>query len=285
MKDKLFPYIFTLVVGGIGSFATFIIWNVHHKTEMVQLTLIVSGMFFFLGLVIGLLRVHKVWLGWLVLHAATLFSLGPSIVQFLFSASNDGELASNPEARQLTIFMVMLIFVPMVFSLSGVYLGKRFLTKELQSGEALDWQVKARKGLIWFVGLLLPVFVGIMGMFGVMIVGFAAFTLKIEMPPMVFAIVTPMIFAVLVALLTFFRGKWLLNGLLVCIAPLVFSCLPQLRKYPGEIIWWDFSNESFKAIVAFIAILSTVLLSAYMVSRWKTKRAKIVAEAQGNLLA
>ncbi len=279
MNKKILPYIFTLVAGAIGSFAAFVIWNSHHKTEMVQVILIVSGMFFFLGLVTGMFRVHKVWLGWLVLHAATVFSLGPGIVQFLFSASNHGELASNPEVRQLTIFMVALTFVPMVFSLPGVYLGKRYLTKGQQPGEALDWQVKVRKGLIWFVGLLLPVFLGLIGMFGVMIVGFAAFTLKIEMPPMVLAIVYPVIFTVLVALLTFFRGKWLVNGLLICLAPLVFWCLPQLRKHPGEIIWWDFSNESFKTIVVNIAILSTVLLSAYLMSRWKVKRAKVFVEA------
>jgi len=284
MKNKILPYILTLIVGGIGSFAAFIIWNSHHKTEMVQVVLIVSAMFFFLGLVTGLLRVHKVWLGWLALHAAALLLLGPAIIQFLSSASNQGELASNPEVRQLTNFLVALIFVPMVLSLPGVYFGKRYLAKEQPSGEAVDWQVKIRKGLIGLMGLALPVFVGIMGMFGVMIVSFMTFQLKIEHPA--FQILAyPLIFSVLAALLTFFRERWLLNGLLICIAPLALWCLPQLMKHPGEIIWWDFSNESFKMIVANIAILAAVLLSAYLVSRWKAKKEKDVAETRGNSLA
>jgi hypothetical protein len=284
MKNNILPYIFTLIVGGIGSFATFIIWNSHPKTEMVQVILITSGMFFFLGLVTGMLKVHKVWLGWLALHAAAVLSLGPGIVQFLFSASNHGDLASNPEVRQLTNFVAALIFVPMVFSLPGVYLGKRYLTKEQSSGEALDWQVKVRKGLIGLAGLALPVLVGVMGMFGVMIVGFMAFTLKIEHPAFQ-VIAFPLIFSVLTALLTYFRGKWFVNGLLIGIVPLVLWLLPQLGKHPGEITWWDFSNESFKAMVINVAILAAGLLSAYLVSRWKAKRARVVAGTQQNLLA
>jgi hypothetical protein len=271
MKNKILPYVITLIVGGIGSFAAFIIWNSHDKTKMVQVILIVSGMFFFLGLVTGMLKVHKVWLGWLALHAAAVLLMGPMIIQFLTSAINHGELASNPEVRQLTNFLVALIFVPMVFSLPGVYLGKRYL----------GWQAKVRKGLIGLAGLALPVLVGVMGMFGVMMVSFMAYGLKIEHPALQ-VIAFPLIFSVLAALLTYFRGKWLVNGLLICIAPLVLWLLPQLRKHPGEIIWWDFSNESFKAIVVNVAVLVTVLLSAYLVSRWKAKRASVVTEAQGN---
>lgn len=281
MKNKILPYVFTLIAGSIGCFATFIIWNSHHKSDMVQVVAIVVGMFFFLGLMTGMFRVHKVWLAWLVLHIATLFSLGSGIVQFLFSAMNQGELASNPEVRQMTIFIAALTFLPMVFSLPGVYLGKRYLTREQQPGETLDWQVKVRKGLIGLAWLLLPVFIGVIGMFGVMVTGFTISMLKIEMPPMAQAMVYPVIFAVLAALITFFRGKWIVNGLLICIAPVFLWCLPRLKNHPGETIWWDFSNESFKVIVTNVAILLTVLLSAYLTSRWKAKRQqRMVAEAQ-----
>lgn len=260
MKNKILPYVLVLSIGAIAAFSTFIIWNSFHKDQWLIVISIVSIFFFFLGIIAGMLKVHKVWLGWLALHAATLISFIPGILQAIFSGYFN-------EGKPLLLFISALTFVPMLFSLPAIFLAQKYLAQKQESGEMSNWRINLRKAIVGIGNLLIPVFTGFFGMFGVMFTSFFAYQLNIQLSIQYLAY--PIIFALLAALLAMIRNRWLTDSLLVCFAPVVSWCGVKLWKHPTELIWWDFNNNSFKMILTTAMLLVTAIVAGYLVNRWK----------------
>ncbi len=265
MKNKILPYIIVLAIGGLATFATFIIWNSFHKEQWLLVISIVSIFYFFLGIIAGILKVEKVWLGWLALHAATLFSFIPGILQFIFSGHFN-------EARPLFLFMAGLTFVPMAFSFPAIYFTNKYQEDKLASDETPTWLAIVRKGVIGLISLLFPVVLGFFGMFGVMIAQFLAYQLHLQLP--IQFIAYPLIFAFLAVVLVYFRNQWLIDSLFVCFFPVFYWCGVQLWNHPEKLTWWDFDNASFQMILTTLMTLSTTFLAGYLANRWRWKGRK-----------
>lgn len=266
MKNKIVPYIIALVAGGLATFASFIIWNSFPKTAAVPVVLIVGALYFFLGLMLGMWKVEKIWLGWLALHFIALITFIPGMIQLALIKNAEG-------AGSLLWFMVALLSVPMVFSIAGIWLGKKYFGKEQPPGSAPTWADKFRSGMVGFASILFPVVMGLVGMFGVMFVAFTIYSAKL--PTTLHYVIYPFIFAALAAFMGFMRNKWLLDSLLVCLVPIAIW-LQRVFKGPKDFNFWDFSNEPFLSMLANIALILLVILTGYLVHHWRSKHTALM---------
>ncbi len=260
MKKEIIPYLIALVAGAMGLFVTMIIWNSFYQmTAVVLLSLI----FLITGGWIGRLGISNIFLGWLVLHLVILGTFIPDIFLVTEGVSRDSSL-------RLAVKVLPIWAVPMAFSLVGLWLGK----KSLSEGMAV-WQQSLAGVIKMFGNYLLPVMLGLFGMFTVMFFGFAVYMLEVNTPVMVF--IYPLVFAALAGSLSYFRDSWQADSLLVCLLPVFYWCVLQPVK--GDFAWNDWSMEGgvFMTFIIMPLTVAAALLAGFFIQKRKIK----APQAQG----